>query len=294
MFVKNICKGTKILAFVFSALMLCGISIFATEVYDSQVVSDGIGDEWYDTYSSVYVGSKSKAATWIQTRSTEKVPECSIGVIARLYDKDGTLIKYTGMRYNEKPTNYYYAVTEYYSTSQPVYSQGQVDIYTGTEYLRCDVASTHSFSESDKSHTPTINDSKDDPTNASGKTYGTSLFSGEPDLIAAIGTDGVHGYVKADDLDPKVNNPEEAEAYMEGFNKNRILPLYDVNETVIGTFILDKMTKEDSLAGENIETVRANILREPEETEQAIIVQNLIRKAIKLLNLKTVMGYLVD
>lgn len=293
MFAKKSAMVSKILAFALSAAMLCGIRAFATEVYDSQIVSDGIGDNWYDTYSSVYVGAKSKAATWIQTSSTEKVPEWYIGGIARLYNKDRTLIKSTGMRYNSKPSNFYYAVTEYHSNSEPVYSQGQVDIYTGTEYLRCDVASANSFSDSViPSHPPTHDDIKHTPTNATGKTYGSSLFAGEPDMIAAIGTDGVHGYVRADDLDPKVSNPEEAEAYMATFNENRILPLYDVNETVIGTFILDEITDDDLLVEENIETVRASVLREPEETEQAMIdsdslkdadLETLLKKMPKLL-----------
>jgi hypothetical protein len=78
--------------------------------------------------------------------------------------------------------------------------------------------------------------------NDSGQTYGSNMYATspeeEPDLIQARGIDGTRGYVKYEDLngeEPKT--PEEATAYMEAKQKNKKIPLYDIDgKTVIGEF----------------------------------------------------------
>jgi hypothetical protein len=79
--------------------------------------------------------------------------------------------------------------------------------------------------------------------NSKGETYGSALsehtIGVEPDLISAVGTNGVEGYVRADDLTPKVSSIEEA---IEQNGKNGdilTIPLYDVDgTTVLGEFEL--------------------------------------------------------
>lgn len=91
--------------------------------------------------------------------------------------------------------------------------------------------------------------------NENGQTYGSAIKSGsvetEPDLIAAVGTDGTEGYVYAKDLQKDMpQTPEEAVAQTNKLRKSQSLkrgsnktivvdtiPLYDVNgKTILGEF----------------------------------------------------------
>jgi hypothetical protein len=86
------------------------------------------------------------------------------------------------------------------------------------------------------------------PVNEQGQTYGPNIHTddpyetfGEPDLIAAIGENGVAGYIKAtDQLGPQFSSPEEAIAYQEAIKAAggyRSIPLYEADgKTVIGEF----------------------------------------------------------
>ena len=80
--------------------------------------------------------------------------------------------------------------------------------------------------------------------NDNGETYGSALsdytIGVEPDLISAIGTNGIKGYVKSTDLTPNYNSPEEAiEEQMVANGDTRIIPLYDYNgTTILGEFEL--------------------------------------------------------
>ena len=83
------------------------------------------------------------------------------------------------------------------------------------------------------------------PVNQYGLTYGSAAeafsYETEPDLIAAIGVDGIEGYVYAEDLrGPMPNSPEEASALMEARGSEpRSIPLYEKDgKTVIGEFLI--------------------------------------------------------
>lgn len=77
--------------------------------------------------------------------------------------------------------------------------------------------------------------------NANGETYGSALSSDtigtEPDLNTAVGTNGVNGYVKTEELTPEVSTIEEALAQMGENGSIRTIPLYDVDgTTILGQF----------------------------------------------------------
>lgn len=84
------------------------------------------------------------------------------------------------------------------------------------------------------------------PRNSRGETYGPSYFNrdlGEPDLIAAMNDNRTEGYIsKAENLLPHISNPEEANAYMNWREENKIsghwIPLYDKEHNVIGNFLV--------------------------------------------------------
>lgn len=84
------------------------------------------------------------------------------------------------------------------------------------------------------------------PVNENGLSYGSGAGIDEhdpgPDLIAAIGTNGRCGFVRASDRDDEPPaDPEEALAYMADLDPDgRDIPLYAQDGvTVIGTFHID-------------------------------------------------------
>lgn len=85
--------------------------------------------------------------------------------------------------------------------------------------------------------------------NKNGQTYGADIYDNtsgeEPDLIAAYGTDGKLGYIKAVDLESNVKTPEEAIKQQRKKKGPKIIPVYDKDgKTIISQFILNE-TKID-------------------------------------------------
>ena len=79
--------------------------------------------------------------------------------------------------------------------------------------------------------------------NQFGQTYGTIIqadqFGYEPDLIAAIGTNGEEGYIKYEDENIIPNSPDEALALQEKYKNGRYIPLYKKDGiTQIGEFFI--------------------------------------------------------
>ena len=61
-----------------------------------------------------------------------------------------------------------------------------------------------------------------------------------PDLISAIGVNGIEGYVRANELYPEINTREEAREHMEWMLQNtagyREIPVYDLNGSIVDQF----------------------------------------------------------
>lgn len=82
------------------------------------------------------------------------------------------------------------------------------------------------------------------PKNENGQTYGSAALVNspdqEPDLISAVGVNGVEGYLRAVDLDEEMpKTPEEAVARMKNRKRGEVkeIPLYAVDgKTVVGKF----------------------------------------------------------
>ncbi len=81
--------------------------------------------------------------------------------------------------------------------------------------------------------------------NENGQTYGEGPFPAgkdqEPDLIKAIGENGVAGYIKNSDVTASVSSPEEAIAHQKEIEEigYKSIPLYESDgTTVIGEYIL--------------------------------------------------------
>ncbi|MFA5531041.1 MAG: hypothetical protein WDA11_10295 [Thiohalomonadaceae bacterium] len=94
------------------------------------------------------------------------------------------------------------------------------------------------------------------PINESGLTYGSASDAAspeeEPDLISAVGVDGIEGYVYSKDLQEGApNTPEEAIVMTKAMDEKmaslrlgetlvvRTIPLYDIDgKTIIGKFAI--------------------------------------------------------
>lgn len=87
------------------------------------------------------------------------------------------------------------------------------------------------------------------PVNSKGQTYGPQSLvrvTGQlPDLISAVGEDGVEGYILREDVEgPEVNTPEEAFESMLTANDRLIIPLFDAEGNEIGTFHITPVSEE--------------------------------------------------
>lgn len=79
--------------------------------------------------------------------------------------------------------------------------------------------------------------------------YGSGLLASDighdPDLISAIGTKGEKGYVRADDLFIIPDTVDDAIKVSKQAFSSRIISLYNINDEVIGEFLVDAMNKQE-------------------------------------------------
>ncbi len=257
----------RVLSCALAAAALCSVAASAAETYDSQLSSLGSGEQMYDYFSSLYssAGSKWRAATWVQAQNGKTVPAGYLKAKAFLYDAAGSLCKSTVMKTNTTAANYLAVAAPGLTGAGEYYSRGEVGLYLNSEYTTV-TASTPADGETDvmKTLKTTLDQDGSYPVNTLGQTYGSLLLSHvvgyKPDLIAAIGTNKVKGYVRTDELDPYTATPDEAVA-LAASAKDSVLPLYDLNGKVIGTFVQDVGVSSNSkeFAKETFDTARAQV-----------------------------------
>lgn len=125
------------------------------------------------------------------------------------------------------------------SSPSGAYSWGEVDLYNGDHFVSDTLNKTEIVGAA-RALAYQLDDGNY-PVSDKGKTYGSALLSEivghEPDLISAVGTDGQAGYVKYEDIKkPEIENPSEAVSYMQDRLETYTVPLYDLQEEVIGEF----------------------------------------------------------
>lgn len=149
----------------------------------------------------------------------------------------GSLVSATDPYYTEEVSNNSCEYINLFdTTSGYFYSKGQVSFYNGNGYNIYDCNSIPYVSPRTLIQ-PEINEN--------GEIYGSEFFLNElgiqPDLISAIGDNGVLGYVKSSDLDiAQADSLEEAINCSNTVKTNRTIPLFNSDGvTVIGTFTVD-------------------------------------------------------
>lgn len=172
-----------------------------------------------------------------------------VGSKERIYSSTGVLVSSSDWRYGTGVPGYDTCVSgksyhSYDPTETPnysyYYSRGQFQFYNGNGYTTYTCKATPNISSGlSKSISAQVS------TNKNGEVYGSELYLNEigiePDLINALGEDGVVGYVKRADLDAlSIDNPMEVESYESNKPIYRTIPLYECDgETEIGVFVVN-------------------------------------------------------
>jgi hypothetical protein len=158
----------------------------------------------------------------------------------RLY-LDGELWLAEGWHYSDGSENGLYAeyFTYFVSRGGQVFAKSVFGIYNGTGYTTYTAPQTATINVNSVTNRAAGNGEtvhEEFGINDNGQTYGSGWSEETPELIKAIGADGVHGYVYDDDLlaladknSPYTVTPEIPES----------IPLYAVDgTTVVGEFLI--------------------------------------------------------
>lgn len=258
-------KKAKILARILAAALLFALILpvhadAINSTYTTNRVPVSVGGINYEMWTSLYqdTATEFRGATWVSTANYAYVPTGHMGVRCILYKSKGEAYVRGDPQYNPCPDYFQFAMAPtVVADSSGIYAGGEVYLYTDSGYQTvrapetvCVYPSAKAASASDDGSAlmdelkATLDENNEYPVTASGKTYGSELLASvvghKPDLILAEGEDGVVGYVRASDFEPDVNNPEEAMAYMAELEncteKYRVIPLYDLEENIIGSF----------------------------------------------------------
>lgn len=223
------------------SIMCFGNTVAAIESDKSTVTVYGTT---YTYWSGIDHYSSGRIRGYTEARASKTVYDSYIGIKVRMYSSTGVLVYSSDWSYDcgipghsslGRQENEYYDPNKTPSYNY-YYSKGQVQFYNGDGYTTYTCKATPNI---------TSGLSKSVSVNENGEIYGSELYLNsigiEPDLISALGENGIVGYVKSEDLDSfSIDNPDEAEYYEANKPLYRAIPLYESDgETKIGEFVVD-------------------------------------------------------
>lgn len=152
-------------------------------------------------------------------------PSGAARITAKLCDSTGKVLQ---SRNAENSTGaYFFASTWGYGGADAYAAKGVISIYGETKEIPGVDKYGNPFNRSSVLQA-SLGRSNGYSVNSRGETYGSTLLAEvvgyEPDLISAVGVDGVEGYIRYEDVCPNTFRMGE-------------IPLYDQEGTVIGTFL---------------------------------------------------------
>lgn len=254
---KRILPLLLALALSLSMAVPASAAIWTTETDHVPVSAGGIN---YTTWACLYQDTANtfRGTTWVSNTTYTNLPAGYMGLSCYLCNPNGDVYGYTRMNYTVGEIYFHDCLCPSITAGpEGVYTAGEVSLYTGAGYVWYPTPSTvvkypivTSAEDIDSAADPldelalTLASDGGYPVTASGKTYGSALLAdlvGEsPELVAAVGVDGTRGYVLISDLRPEVNDLGDALEYMEYLESTEdtynVIPLYDLNENVIGSF----------------------------------------------------------
>lgn len=228
-------KIERIFALILTLAMCAGLCVPASaSVYNSDKDTYRGVTFWATLYADHETSFQ--GCTWAQ--SSTNMSAVPVSLQARLY-YNGSIRKETKMA--PASGTVYFVNTGSMAGAGEFYSQGVVSIAGST--LKTYEADQFNNSKVMLNLLETLDKNGDYPINSKGEAYGSAMLASvvgyEPDLISAIGTDGVEGYLRLEDTLANIRTPEEAAAYMETYYEDSVLPLYNSEGEVIGTFVQD-------------------------------------------------------
>lgn len=237
----------------------------------------------YTYYDRAAVNTESPAGwayTDIYTSGYANVPAGYMGAGAQLFSADGALCKSGGVIYNTSPTSVLSVGTGRYSGPSGFFSMGVATYYNGSGYSNYFTTNsptlyvTSSFAAALKSSAFMML-----PENENDQTFGSASIAqvtGDmPDLVSAVTTDGVKGYVYSQDLQPKTpSDPQEALAMNAEAASNPSIPVYAQDgTTIIGTFQFTTEIISGNTAAERNDVPSANGAALTDGASQAEVAQ---------------------
>lgn len=234
---------------------------------------DYTGQE-YEIWSTIYEDSSTeyRGASWVHTSNSVNVPARAMGASVGLYSKGGEVYMELDPTFNSAPTTTHFRTTsDIYPYDGDVYAQGKIYLRNSASsddyrfYLTAETRKLFPDSKSaETEYQDTLAQLADAtllsdgtyPVTASGETYGSELLANQvgeiPDLISAIGINGVSGYVRADEFYPNLKTAADVDAYVAAMEQNtagyREIPVYDLNGNVIDRFHV--LTTENEITDE--------------------------------------------
>lgn len=242
----------KLTAVLLLAALACPISshAMAIEEWESTKTTYRYAGYNYDGWTILYHDhdGKYRSSSWIQEQNFSALPAKYIGVSAEIRNTDGKILSSREVKYN--------TAGEAWTWQEALSTRGVGTIYSaGKVYLTNGIKSvTYDLPESDNVNTETraaaarvlaeetLTENGAYPVNAQGQTYGSAELSRivgcEPDLLAAVGIDGVEGYILRTDVRPELNTFKEIDAYQKAMASRTdcTIPLYDAEGNEIGRF----------------------------------------------------------
>ncbi|SHO51747.1 hypothetical protein [Anaerocolumna xylanovorans] len=215
----------------------------------------------YTYYDRAAVNTESPAGwayTDIYTSGYVNVPTAYMGAGAQLFSADGALCKSGGVVYNTSPTSVLSVGTGRYTGPSGFFSMGLATYYNGSGYNNFWTTSTPTLyinagrAAALMAPAPLLPENENDQT--LGNAYVAQITGELPDLVSAVTTDGVKGYVYSQDIQPKTpSDPQEALAMNAEIFSNPSIPVYaEDGTTIIGTFqFTPQIISEDTAAERN-------------------------------------------
>lgn len=236
-------KKRKILSVLLAAAMTCAMCLSAGAadvspcIYDLEKESThktvSVGDYSYDCYTTLYYGTSSKGCLW----AVEKNKKDAQAVLKTYLCENGKVVEESD--WATSTAYIHFLDTKKHAVSGDIEVKGSYMFYLPNgDYLSGSApVVSYSTSRSAVARVPVTSY----PTNAKGETYGSYLdedtVGQAPDLIAAMGENDVEGYIRLNDIAPELRSYEEVRQYQAQVDANPVIPLYDLDGKVIGSFV---------------------------------------------------------
>lgn len=195
----------------------------------------------YTYYSGVHNNSNGTWGRGVVKLNQSYLPVGYVGINAKLYDSSGRLWSASGWSYNNNSGNFESIVADTITivSKGTYYAKSEMQFYNGNGYTTYTSNATPNLQRSTVNSIP--NNAYE--VNENNLTYGSDYYAqsieDSPDLIQAIGKNGVEGYVYSKDINLELNTLSEVLAYINSEQSNFTLPVYAKDGiTIIDTFEL--------------------------------------------------------